>query len=325
MIADDFRVYMRSLLGIELSLKSYVPKGLPFFLSELYDYRTTTFGNHDLLICLPRGEEQPTPAQLADHEARLRNASGREVVFVFSELDSWNRRRLIEGRLSFAVPGTQLYLPSLLIDLREQFSQVRKKPSCLSWPAQVIIIRWMLDSSIEGKAVRELSKLIGYSPISISRGLDELIVLELARTNKGKTKPLIFEKTKSELWNAALPYMRSPVKERIDWPQSSMMNDWPKAGMSALATMSDLNDDSRECRAVSRTVFLKQFSLNDSISMSHGSNANAYLELWAYSPIVQYCQSTLGAVDPYSLYLSLRTNNDERVLKALDDLMKGIL
>ncbi|MDA8424529.1 MAG: hypothetical protein M0Z80_00195 [Treponema sp.] len=321
MLVDEFRAYIRSLLGVALELATYVPRGLPFYLAELYDYRIANLHNRSLLFCFLRGDMIPAPAQLAEHEVRLRKAAGSEVVFVFPALDSRNRKRLIEARISFAVPGTQLYLPTLLIDLREQFAKARGKPELLSWPAQVLLIRWLIDPAIEGRAVRELSKLVGYSPISMSRALDELIDLELAGTNKGKTKPLIFGRSKVELWKAALPFLRTPVKERLTWPCLPAMKEWPLAGTTALSALTSLHGGGLECRAAARSDFHDKYPASVHKDF-HEDGQSVELELWAYEP---HCEFYPKTVDPFSLYLSLQTDGDERVQKALDGLLKGIL
>lgn len=320
-MVDDFLAYMRRLLGLNLALSVIPPRNMPFYLSELYDYRLARIENKSLVFCFLRGTEAPTPIQLAEHEHRLRNAFGFDVVFVFPELDSRKRRRLIEERIPFAVPGTQLYLPSLLIDLREQFNRVRKNPEYLSWPAQVLLIRWLLDPSIEGKALRELAKLLGYSPISMSRAMDELLTLDLVRTNRGKSKPALFDRTKAELWNAALPYMRSPIKEMKAIPMDHVPNDWPRAGLAALSRLSPINEDRRDCRAALRAVYdeaIERSNVDDAADESRLVD----IEVWAYEP---RCAYFIETVDPYSLFLSLRSDNDERVAKSLNDLMKGLL
>ena len=45
------------------------------------------------------------------------------MVYVTGALASYERKRLIEQKVPFMVPGNQLYLPDLGIDLREYFRQ----------------------------------------------------------------------------------------------------------------------------------------------------------------------------------------------------------
>ena len=50
-------------------------------------------------------------------------------------------------------------------------------------------------------------------------------------------------------------------------------------------------------------------------------DANIELEIWHYDPALF---AVSGHVDPFSLYLSLRELQDERVEKALETIMTGI-
>ncbi|MCK7468892.1 MAG: hypothetical protein MZU91_12730 [Desulfosudis oleivorans] len=52
---------------------------------------------------------------------KLRQLAGMPVVYVTRTLASYERKRLIEQKVPFLVPGNQLYLPDLGIDLREYF------------------------------------------------------------------------------------------------------------------------------------------------------------------------------------------------------------
>jgi len=42
-----------------------------------------------------------------------------DVVYVRTRMTAFNRKRLIEQKVPFIVPGNQMYLPTLAIDLRE--------------------------------------------------------------------------------------------------------------------------------------------------------------------------------------------------------------
>ncbi len=45
-------------------------------------------------------------------------------------LRSFERRALIEQQVAFVVPGKQLYIPELAVDLREHFKQRRTEKNC---------------------------------------------------------------------------------------------------------------------------------------------------------------------------------------------------
>ena len=51
------------------------------------------------------------------------------VVYVTTTLASYERKRLVQQKVPFIVPGNQLYLPELAIDLREYFRRRSVPPT----------------------------------------------------------------------------------------------------------------------------------------------------------------------------------------------------
>ena len=320
-IQVGFCTYLQALIGVHPVLRPHEVKGLPFYILSMYDLKITKLENRQLLLCFVITENFPTPAQLEKHAALLRNVSGLETVLVFPRLDSWNRKRLIERRIPFCVPGKQLYLPSLLIDLREHFLVERKVPIFVSYPAQFLIITHLMRRTISGLSVRDLARHCKYSAITMSRAVDELIQLGLAETQKGKNKPLLFRMDEKGLWANALPHLRSPVKSVRYWLSRDSIPPWPISGIEALSRKSDLNPDDRDCRAVlSRN--LKPYEERNLVGVRAMTDTDLLIEVWAYDP------ESLGEgniVDPFSLYLSLSSDSDERVQLALATMISEIL
>ena len=89
-------------------------KSLPVFVSQTYElHRANLFGReYSLLLC--RGNERPTPAEAEKHLKLARSALGPNVAFVFLTLPTFDRKRLIQRRIPFVVPGRQAYLPAAL-------------------------------------------------------------------------------------------------------------------------------------------------------------------------------------------------------------------
>ena len=81
-----------------------------------------------------------TPANIAKHFALVRYAVDSLVVFVAPSLSAYNRSRLIKRGVPFVVPGRQLYIPDLAMDLREQFHTYKEpRPNALSPAAQAVL------------------------------------------------------------------------------------------------------------------------------------------------------------------------------------------
>ena len=315
--------YLLKTFGLRINIKPLTGVSLPFYLPNLFSMATTEIKGSILLLCTLASEKKPSPAQFKKYAVELHDRTGLEPVFIFPGLNSWDRARLIEGRISFIVPGHQLYLPILLIDLREHFDRERGKPDRLSYPAQFLVVMEILYGRVEGKTVRELSREFTFSATTMSRAVRELLALDLVETGEGKARPLHFVLDKRGLWTAALPYLQSPVKSMWYTPSSSPLQSLPYAGMSALARLSMMNEDERQCYAVSYAT--AKPLIEKGIFHAHPlKDTDHLIEVWAYDPH-DLSGKDSSTVDPLSLYLSLASENDERVRKAIEGLVKEIV
>jgi len=321
--AGEVEDYLLKTFGLRIKIKPLAGVSLPFYLSNLFSLGTTEIKGSKLLLCTLSSEEKPSPAQFKKYTVELYERTGLEAVFVLPGLSSWDRARLIEGRIAFVVPGRQIYLPTLLIDLREHFVSVRGKPDRLSYPAQFLVVIEVLYGRVEGKTVRELSREFAFSATTMSRAVRELLALDLVETGEGKARPLHFALDKRGLWTASLAYLQSPVKSIWYTPSSSPLLSLPYAGMSALARLSMMNEDVRHCYAVSYAT-AKPLIEKGIFHQQPLKDTDHLIEVWAYDPCVMTGKDS-STVDPLSLYLSLANENDERVRKAIEGLVKELL
>ncbi len=319
----DVEGYFQRTLGLKIQIKPVSGISLPFYLASLYSIASTEIEGRKLLFCELAGDEQPSPAQLRKHATELRERTSLELVFVLPGLSSWDRARLIEGRVAFVVPGRQLYLPALLIDLREHFARERERSDRLSYPAQFLVLLQLLQGNVEGKTVRGLSREFSYSATTMSRAVRELEALGLVETGEGKARPLHFPADRQSFWNTALPHLHTPIKALCFVPAGSGLPQLPRAGMSALASLSMLNDDARQTYAISAPD-VKLLVADGRARKQSMDEGDSRLEVWAYDPEVLAGENA-KTVDPLSLYLSLTGENDERVRQALVGLVKEAL
>lgn len=72
------------------------------------------------------------------------------VVLCFESLASYERRYLIEQKISFLALGNQLYLVELGIDLREYFHRKKPAPIRALNPATQAMLLWFLQNKVLG-------------------------------------------------------------------------------------------------------------------------------------------------------------------------------
>ena len=328
--ADPGRVaaiqrYLLETLGLRSDLRTWpAAKQLPYFLQEAFAVHQTTFHGHDLLLAV---EQRPKPPKIADlraQVARLRGAAQLPIVYVTEALASYERRRLIECRMPFLVPGNQLYLPDLGIDLREYFRTPRTESGAALSPATQAVLITMLLSRPWRKdwALSKIVAELGYTAMTLTRVLRELEAAGLADIERhGRERRLHVDGTPEDVWNRARNSMRSPVKRSIWVP--TLSNKVPTlrlAGLSALAQRTQLADPPSPIYAIGPNDWrhVKQARL---ALLPQPADGYVEWQLWSYSLALDSESST---VDPLSLMLSLDAVTDERVQMALDELRKQL-
>jgi hypothetical protein len=245
---------------------------------------------------------------------KLKGLADRPVIYVTDALASYERKRLIEQKVPFIVPGNQLYLPDLGIALREYFRRKKSAPEHALSPATQTI--WHPAAT---------SAEFGYTPMTLSRAVKELTTAGIATLQrKGKGRWLHMNRPPPETWHVAKPLLRSPVKRSVWTHRNPILLQpelqFPLAGLSALARYSLLAEPAQPIYAVDlgRWKTLTQRGLP---TLSEPLFNAFQLQVWTYVPIPMPDNK---AVDPLSLILSLQNESDERVQGALEELQEHL-
>src|SRR5690554_3533125 len=145
---------------------------LPFYLQSPYTYYCTELFDQACLLMLSQTPEGETPAVVRKHRQAANRYFNGDVLYVIEAVSSYNRKRLIEQRVPFLVPGNQLYLPAMGVDLREYFRPGKQsEPRRLGAPAQAIVLREILLRDCTGLPAKDLANRLGYSPMTITRAI----------------------------------------------------------------------------------------------------------------------------------------------------------
>ena len=119
--------YLTEVLPVrEVEIRPYSGvESLPYFLRDAYDVRALSLRGTCLLMAIQRAGEKLPLANVRTQLQKMEAITGLPVVYVASAMASYERKRLIEHHVPFLVPGNQLYLPDLGLDLREHFRKPR--------------------------------------------------------------------------------------------------------------------------------------------------------------------------------------------------------
>ncbi len=316
--------YLEKTLGISAQLAKWHGYGnLPVFMQALYDYEVVNILDRPCLLLVSREEEEGTLAALRKHMALVQKDWNGAAIYVTRTMASNMRDRLIDNKIPFIVPGNQLYLPDLGLDMREHFKNIRAQRPTLSPATQLVVINALTTSYYGPLDTAMLTDRFGYTPMTFKRVFDEIEQFDLgvART-QGRKRVLVFTKMGRSLWEAALPSLKSPVKARKLAPRQVCEQDGFASGLTALSHYSMLVQPDPIVYAVGAEGWKSVKQQSDTKELSIADADACELEIWRYSPNL-FAQT--GYVDRLSLYLSLRGHSDERVEAALEEMMEAIV
>ncbi|TFH47081.1 MAG: transcriptional regulator [Lysobacterales bacterium] len=294
---------------------------LPYFISRQYGLYRLEISNTTLTAVFLKEEESFKPLQFVKHMQQIPSIDMETICIVAASLPTYVRKRLIERRIAFVMPGTQMYLPMLGMELRSR--AWRNQPvnvKHFSPATQVVLIHWLLGRVNGPVTPLELSRHLRYSTMSMTRALDELESTQLGSVERyGKRRMITFQKDRKIVWEGALPRLRTSVTKTV----RVSMREWDRkaalvAGLSALSIRSMLNESEIPEYAVSRDEW-KRMQKESIEEIPIEEPGTCSLQIWRYDPKVLAVDRS---VDPFSLYLSLRDQSDERVEMALEEMMR---
>lgn len=306
-------------------------KALPYYLADAFELVELELADQPVLLAIDP-EAGRAPAEIEQRMRKLDEVLGSTAVYVTDALSSYDRKRLVERRVPFLVPGNQLYLPGLGMDLREHFRKpVERRP--LSPSAQaVLIVMLRYPARTMQLTAADIAATLGYSPMTASRAARELAaagLAELHRTPAGQVISLT--KPPKGAWALALPLLRSPVHRTVFARQRDcslppgIRGGLVLAGVPALARQTMLAKDGPEVFACSQDTWK---NLKERVQVLPRADDHAHeVQIWSYPPTLNtdaFGAPPAAEADPLSLYLSLRDADDPRVQAALDELMDQV-
>jgi DNA-binding MarR family transcriptional regulator len=315
--------YLHETIGITVVAHPWAESsGLPQYLRECYRFFRMDVLETACVLMADIGEEEQTPAVIGKHLDQVRSRGQFEVVYVRHAVTSYNRKRLIEQKVPFIVPGNQLYLPILGIDLREHLKRLRERKLVFSPSTQVLILHILWRNETGAVTPAEIAHRLGYSPMTMTRAFDELETTGIGEHSVlGKERHHRFAETGKDLWEKVLPYLNTPVRKRLYVASSMQTGKGSLAGQSALARYTMLAEPKIPVIAFSADEWKVRLEQDKIFELTLPEPGGCEIELWKYAPAL-FAEE--GRVDRLSLYLSLKDNTDERVQSALDTLLEGM-
>ena len=325
MLINKLKNYVAKNLGLKIISHPLAQKtSLPIFLREKYHFNTCKLGDIKCVIMQPKDAFEPTPGELKNDTRLIENKFGYETIYLQSGISSYNRDRLISYKVAFIIPDNQMYLPFLGCDLREHFKRLKFNDDNKFRTSTQAIFLYLINNKAD-KAEITLSSLfhsLGYSKMTISRAFNKFERAKLGKVFvEGRERILRLEFDKRALWEKAQKFLVSPIKKRIFIEPTPEIRPKYVSGLSALAKYSMLAPPNHRIYAISNKD-LKELREHQSYFELASKEQNCIeLEIWKYAPEL-LTQDSL--VDKFSLYLSQKDTDDERIEMALDELLEKI-
>lgn len=287
---------------------------LPQSLSGAYEYAMAEIFNRLFLIAAcPEWLTTQRPKSIEQHRDALRTSTGLPVIMLFGSMPSYIFQRCTQRSIDIMVGEKRIFLPSIFFIAENVNLRKVQPPKKIPAMAQLMILYQLQRERIDGLTTKELATKLQTSYATVNRAVNWLKSKGLISLNGDKEKTISFTVGGQQLWDAALPFLESPVEKSIRTNSVSWIPGALTAGAGVLG-ITDTGEAPANCVALSLPAFS---NLKNTIT-DDGIFGETEIEVWRYDPRLL---SDIGTVDILSLYLSLRDSSSLPVKEELTALM----
>jgi hypothetical protein len=324
-LSRKFVEYVSEVGGQSTAWGGRVPAQLPQYLAQRYALFEIAIGRRRFLGIILNDTSDFRPSVFEKHlrQIMLQVTYLEEYCLIAQDLPGYVRQRLVERKIPFVVPGRQMYWPELGLAVQARKAKSVPVPADILSPVtQVVLIYALTGGMPEPVTPKILAEKLNYATMSMSRALDEIEANKLGHVGRnGRERLLSFPEGRRTLWQTALPFMRNPVRETVRIRKSLLIPVLRiDAGESALASLSMLVSPKEQVYALGRRSWKRIAGKVETIPVE--DKGTCRVQLWRYDPALF---SKEGKVDTFSLYLSMRSEEDERIESALEEMMEKVV
>lgn len=317
--------YLSEVFGENITVKKFEENNqIPLIIRNDYDfYEGELHGNHCIFMQLR--SRRILTEKILKHFTKLSESIQGKFILIFDELRPYQRRNLVEKRIAFVVPDTQIYLPFVFVDFHENISLRKPKIEKFTPSIQCIYIAIFYQLTDEIIA-SNLSKRLGLSQVSVYRAISNLITLNLINEEGKATRKKFTRISKESFWIKGKEYLISPVQRTMHLISLPKDISYFISNESALSEMSMMNSPERRIYAIDKKDAKKidkniLFSEIDNVIKSK-NDAIYEFEVWSYNPKL-FAKD--NKVDVCSIYAELIGLADPRIEIELETLIEGEL
>lgn len=284
---------------------------LPLVISGNYGFRDIKIFEELVTLAIPNAIEDCSPMQLSKHQTKMIEALKRPVVFVLEGIESYNLTRLTRVMVNFIVPGKIIFIPSMMMVLRDIKSARKEIPEMMPPTAQLLVLYHLQAATLNGMSTAKIAEMTGMSYPSINVALKWLVANDLVELTGGKEKQVQFMLEGKALWEKAHLMMSSPVERTVYTDEAIEGSLY--SGETAMGHYTMLAEPAASVVAISKVL------AKESGSILNKLYGDMKVEVWKYNPVTL---ANGKFVDRLSLYLALKDSDDERVQIECDTLIE---
>ena len=298
---------------------------LPISFEKRFQYAKMKFNKESFLLI--KEKRRGSLNSFVTQARTMGRKASMDVILVFTKLSDNEKKQLLQARVPFVDFKGNLFFPPLGLALNangdvEVFKELTPSEQ-LTWVA------FLLTKGQKVVDVDLLSQITGLPNSTIYRCLRTFKTLNwLNKPNKLYT----YTASKKELFLKSESFLFNPIKKRLllsDFNLKKIQTDSRLlyGGTYALSYLTFLAEsDENSSYVISHRQFNKL-----SLPLSQHVLEGKVLEIWRYSPFVSefwndFKETQDGQfVDPISLYLTLKDDDDPRVEEEIESLKNNIL
>ena len=321
---NTIKNYLNKIFGEQVTIVS-IPEEqmnkLPYYIGSLYTLWKGDLLNNRVYFARFRPDELLSPDQFKKQMDILQGMLEVPVILILKGTESYNRNRLIQKKVNFILENKQIFLPALLVDLKDFLKPETARKDHLTPAGQYLLLFHLQKQSLNATNYRQVAEIVPYNYLTVSRAVENLTSFGLCKTEGNKEKLLRFEENKKELWEKALPFLTNPIKKTVYINDELPERFRILTGINALAHYTNIGGAPLDQFAISARDF-QTLHKEGNIQMFSKYDGPYNVELWKYPPIVS---DEPEFVDKLSLYLIFRTTSNERIEIELETMLEKTL
>lgn len=276
--------------------------------------------NTEVVIVETPKKNMITPAQFKLRTELISKILKRHVVFILDEVESYTRNRLIQMNVAFIVPGKQMFVPFLFIDLKEFKTSYANEIEKLFPAAQCLLFYYLLGNEVQYCNFKTIAGKINYGNMTVTRAAILLAELKLCQISGSKEKRINFNSDKKNLWEESQKYLLHPVTKIVYLDNVIESKNFYTTGVNALSYYTNMAAVQKKSYAIYNADY-KSTVEKQLIHPMRTSSAEILVEVWKYNPGILTKNSF---VDPLSLALILQEQDDERVSGEIEIMLSAL-